>query len=107
MQSSELDKNYLTTYLKILGVFFALYMFLVGIGGMSSAIKSMGSGVANTILTTAGNPLVSLFIGIFSTVLFQMEFFQNFSKYQLLYQFTKKIQSSKWLTIDLSLFYQT
>ena len=71
MQSLELDKNHLTVYLKILGVFFALYMFLVGIGGMSSAIKSMGSGVANTILTTAGNPLVSLFIGIFSTVLFQ------------------------------------
>ena len=71
MLSSELNKGQLIIYVKALGVFFALYMFLVGIGGMSSAIKNMGSGVANTILTTASNPLVSLFIGVFSTVLFQ------------------------------------
>ena len=71
MSNKKPDKNQLTTYVKAVGVLFALYMFLVGIGGMSSAIKNMGSGVANTILTTASNPLVSLFIGIFSTVLFQ------------------------------------
>ena len=57
--------------IKILGVFAALYLFLVGIKGMSSAIKNMGSDVAESIFTTTSDPLVALFIGILSTVLFQ------------------------------------
>lgn len=57
--------------IKILGVFAALYLFLVGIKGMSSAIKNMGSDVADSIFTTTSDPLVALFIGILSTVLFQ------------------------------------
>jgi sodium-dependent phosphate cotransporter len=52
-------------------VFGALYMFLVGIKGMSSAIKHMGADVADTIFTTTSDPFVALFIGVFSTVLFQ------------------------------------
>jgi len=43
----------------------------VGIKGMSSAIKHMGSGVANAIMTTTANPLVALFIGILTTTLVQ------------------------------------
>jgi sodium-dependent phosphate cotransporter len=46
-------------------------MFLVGINGMSSAIKHMGSEVADSIFTTTSNPIIALFIGVFSTVLFQ------------------------------------
>ena len=46
-------------------------MFLVGINGMSSAIKHMGSGVAESIFTATSNPFVALFIGVFATVLFQ------------------------------------
>ena len=65
------NKEPLFTLLKILGVFSALYLFLVGINGMSSAIKHMGSEVADSIFTTTSNPLAALFIGIFSTVLFQ------------------------------------
>ena len=60
-----------TTLLKIFGVVAALYLFLVGINGMSSAIKNMGSNVAQSIFSTTSNPIVALFIGIFSTVLFQ------------------------------------
>ena len=60
-----------TTLLKIFGVLAALYLFLVGINGMSSAIKNMGSDVAQSIFSTTSNPMVALFIGIFSTVLFQ------------------------------------
>ena len=57
--------------LKSTGIFSALYLFLVGIAGMSSAIKRMGSDFAETVLTTTSDPFIALFIGIFATVLFQ------------------------------------
>ena len=56
---------------KIVGIIGALYFFLVGIQGMSSAIKHMGSDVAETIFTTTSDPVIALFIGVFATVLFQ------------------------------------
>jgi sodium-dependent phosphate cotransporter len=56
---------------KSTGIISALYMFLVGIAGMSSAIKHMGAGFAETVLTTTSDPFIALFIGIFATVLFQ------------------------------------
>ena len=66
-----MNKELTNTTLKILGVIAALYLFLVGINGMSSAIKHMGAGVADSIFRTTSNPIIALFIGIFSTVLFQ------------------------------------
>lgn len=66
-----MTKELTYTLLKIVGVFTALYMFLVGINGMSSAIKHMGAGVAESIFTATSNPFVALFIGVFATVLFQ------------------------------------
>jgi sodium-dependent phosphate cotransporter len=66
-----LNKELTYTLLKIFGVIAALYMFLVGINGMSSAIKHMGAGVAESIFTATSNPFVALFIGVFATVLFQ------------------------------------
>tara|TARA_B100001093_G_scaffold485803_1_gene520551 strand:- start:1482 stop:2585 length:1104 start_codon:yes stop_codon:yes gene_type:complete len=66
-----LNKEVVKTILKIFGVLAALYMFLVGINGMSSAIKHMGAGVAESIFTATSNPFVALFIGVFATVLFQ------------------------------------
>ena len=66
-----MNKELTSTTLKILGVIAALYLFLVGINGMSSAIKHMGAGVADSIFRTTSNPIIALFIGIFSTVLFQ------------------------------------
>ena len=56
---------------KIVSIIGALYCFLVGINGMSSAIKNMGSNVAETIFTTTSDPIIALFIGVFATVLFQ------------------------------------
>ncbi|MBT5781730.1 MAG: Na/Pi symporter [Candidatus Marinimicrobia bacterium] len=66
-----MNKENLKTILTFLCVFAAIYMFLVGINGMSSAIKHMGSGVAESIFTATKNPFIALFIGVFSTVLFQ------------------------------------
>ena len=63
--------NNTKTIIKILGVFFCLYLFLVGIGGLSSGIKGLGGDFAKTVLSTTSNPFVALFIGILCTTLFQ------------------------------------
>ena len=65
------NKDLFYSLFKALSVAIALYLFLVGINGMSSAIKHMGSEVADSIFTTTSNPIIALFIGVFSTVLFQ------------------------------------
>ena len=59
------------TVLKIVGVFLALYLFLVGIKGLSSGIKMLGGDFANQIMTTTSNPFISLLVGILATTLFQ------------------------------------
>lgn len=66
-----MNKELASIILKIFCVIAALYLFLVGINGMSSAIKHMGAGVAESIFTATSNPFVALFIGVFATVLFQ------------------------------------
>ena len=66
-----MNNETLNIVVKSTGVILALYMFLVGIAGMSSAIKHMGAGFAETVLTTTSDPFIALFIGIFATVLFQ------------------------------------
>ena len=45
---------------KTTGIVSALYLFLVGIAGMSSAIKQMGSEFAETVLTTTSDPFIAL-----------------------------------------------
>ena len=57
--------------LKICGVFLALYLFLVGINGLSSGIKLLGGGFAKEVMSTTSNPFIALFIGILATTLFQ------------------------------------
>lgn len=57
--------------MKVVGVILSLYIFLVGIKGMSSAIKHMGGDFANTVMSTTANPFIALFIGILATTLFQ------------------------------------
>ena len=59
------------TIAKILGVILALYLFLVGIKGLSSGIKMLGGDFANQIMTTTSNPFISLLVGILATTLFQ------------------------------------
>tara|TARA_B100000686_G_scaffold340434_1_gene416117 strand:+ start:3800 stop:4894 length:1095 start_codon:yes stop_codon:yes gene_type:complete len=65
-----MDKIY-QTYLKIIGVILSLYLFLVGIKGLSSGIKNLGGDFAKEIMTTTSDPFVALFIGILATTLFQ------------------------------------
>ena len=59
------------TIAKILGVILALYLFLVGIKGLSSGIKMLGGDFANQIMTTTSNPFIALLVGILATTLFQ------------------------------------
>ena len=66
-----MNKDILKIPAKTIGIISALYMFLIGIAGMSSAIKHMGAEFAETVLTTTSDPFIALFIGIFATVLFQ------------------------------------
>ena len=61
----------LKTILKILLVFLSLYLFLVGIKGLSSGIKLLGGDFAEQVISTTSNPFVALFIGILATTLFQ------------------------------------
>ncbi len=65
-----MNKKYLS-FIKVTGVVASLYLFLVGINGLSTAIKHMGGDFAENILTTTSNPLIALFIGILSTTIFQ------------------------------------
>jgi len=72
MKNFKLVVNeHLQNALKILGVVMCLYLFLVGIKGLSSGIKNMGGDFAKEILTTTSDPLLALFIGILATTLFQ------------------------------------
>ena len=66
-----MNNDTLKIFVKTAGIVSSLYLFLVGIAGMSSAIKRMGSEFAETVLTTTSDPFIALFIGIFATVLFQ------------------------------------
>ncbi|NQU68497.1 MAG: Na/Pi symporter [Candidatus Marinimicrobia bacterium] len=66
-----MNKDTLRAILNIVGILVCLYLFLVGINGMSAAIKGMGSEFAEKILSTTSNPFIALFIGTFATVLFQ------------------------------------
>jgi len=65
-----MDRIY-KVYLKIIGVVLALYLFLVGIKGLSSGIKHLGGDFAKEIMTTTSDPFLALFIGILATTLFQ------------------------------------
>ena len=66
-----MNNDTLKIFVKTTGIISSLYLFLVGIAGMSAAIKRMGSEFAETVLTTTSDPFIALFIGIFATVLFQ------------------------------------
>ena len=65
-----MNKNILI-FQKVVGVILSLYLFLVGINGLSSGIKQLGGDFAKEIMTATGDPFISLFIGILATTLFQ------------------------------------
>ena len=59
------------TITKILAVFTFLYVFLLGIAGMSAAVKAMGKVSGAGLLEGEGGPFVSLMVGILATTLVQ------------------------------------
>ena len=66
-----LSEGRYNTILKILVVFCTLYLFLVGIKGLSIGIKYLGGDFAKTVISTTSNSFVALFIGIITTAIFQ------------------------------------
>ena len=68
-QTKILDR--IPTPVRVLLVFAALYVFLLGIGGMSGAFKMMGKGYTQELLGSGSAPIVALFIGILATTLVQ------------------------------------
>ena len=48
-----------------------LYLFLVGVKGLETGIKELGSGFTDTLFEGVSNPLAGLFVGILATVLVQ------------------------------------
>lgn len=61
----------LKVFLKIGGIIFLLYAFIVGIGAMGASFKLFGKEFSERILTTTSSPFIGLFIGILSTSLVQ------------------------------------
>ncbi len=59
------------TLLRILALFFLVYLFLLSITLMGSAFKFFGQDFANQLIATTSNPLVGLVIGILSTSIVQ------------------------------------
>ena len=70
---SDYNKTFKILF-KTLGVVLALYLFLVGIKGLSSGIKMLGGDFANQIMTTTSNPFISLLVGILATVVEQSHY---------------------------------
>jgi len=59
------------TFLRLLLLLVFLYLFLVSINLMGSALKLFGAGFAESLIGNTSNPLVGLFIGIVATGLIQ------------------------------------
>ncbi|MHC4079144.1 MAG: hypothetical protein ACYST0_11970, partial [Planctomycetota bacterium] len=59
------------TWLKVFWVFFFLFVFLVGIGGMGKSFKLMGGSWMEDLLQQSRGPFCSLMIGILGTTLVQ------------------------------------
>lgn len=59
------------TYLQVIGLLCILLLFFVSIELMGESFQLMGEGFAKTLLESASNPFVGLFIGILATSLVQ------------------------------------
>lgn len=56
---------------RVITVAILLYLFLIGVKSLSGGMKLMGSDFANSLFDMAGQPFVSLMMGMLATVLFQ------------------------------------
>ena len=72
-ESRELQANseLLITFIRIILIFLALYVFLISIGLMGSGFKVFGKGFAKALIETTNNPFVGLFVGVLATALIQ------------------------------------
>jgi len=66
-----MNRNQVSTTLRVLGITACVYFFIVGIGGMAHAFKLFGDDFAQKILAATSSPFVGLFVGILSTALVQ------------------------------------
>ncbi len=68
-----LEKKYprFSIFLKVLLDLALLYLFLTSIGLMGHSFKGFGKGFAENLIQTTSNPLVGLFVGIFTTSIIQ------------------------------------
>jgi sodium-dependent phosphate cotransporter len=58
-------------WLKAAAVLALLFMFLVGVNGLSSGFKSLGSDFVNGFFKATENPLIGLMVGILATTIVQ------------------------------------
>ena len=70
-QESAAHRFVLPTWGRVLLVVALLYLFLVGVKGLETGIKGMGSGFTDTLFEGVSNPLAGLFVGVLGTVLVQ------------------------------------
>ncbi|MDD4293917.1 MAG: Na/Pi symporter [Candidatus Omnitrophica bacterium] len=66
-----MKKSTILTILKIIGVLFCVYLFLISIGLMGAAFKGFGKGFAEKLIQTTSNPFIGLFIGVMATSIMQ------------------------------------
>jgi len=69
-QAKEQNKA-LDLALRVLFVLSLLFLFLVGIKVLGGSFKMMGGGFAKGLISATSNPIISLFSGMFATVLIQ------------------------------------
>ena len=70
-QTAVKDQVVLETVKRIVTVIFLLFAFLVGVKILTSGIKLMGGGFAQTLFDVTSNPLLSLLSGMLATALLQ------------------------------------
>jgi len=70
-QESPSHRFVLPTWGRVVLVIALLYVFLVGIKGLETGIKELGSGFTDSLFEGVSNPLAGLFVGVLATVLVQ------------------------------------
>ncbi len=68
---SQSHRFILPSWGRVVLVVALLYLFLVGVKGLETGIKELGSGFTDTLFEGVSNPLAALFVGILATVLVQ------------------------------------
>ena len=65
------ESSTINTILRLLQLFFFLYLFLFSIDLMGTALKLFGKGFAETLISSTSHPMVGLFIGMLATAIIQ------------------------------------